>query len=78
MTKRCGSISLTGAQCTLPLWHGGLHRAPGKEWLIPYEQPICSRCGRRQSRHGDDGRDAQCPDGFAPLEGEPNGNRLDV
>jgi hypothetical protein len=29
---------------------------------------ICSRCLRRQSRHGPNGRDAECPDGFVPRE----------
>lgn len=68
LRELCGAVNSTGVRCTMPRWHGGLHRAPAVEWLTnPRDEPICSRCGRRQSRHGEDGRDAQCPDGFAPL-----------
>ena len=33
--------------------------------------PVCSRCLRRQSRHGAGGRDAECPDGFVPRADGP-------
>ena len=69
---QCDSLSGTGLRCTLPRWHGGLHRATGQEWLTnPRDQSMCSRCLRRQSRHGLDGRDAECPDGFVPREDHP-------
>ena len=32
--------------------------------LAAVADPVCSRCLRRQSRHGAGGRDAECPDGF--------------
>lgn len=36
--------------------------------LATAPDPVCSRCLRRLSRHGADGRDAECPDGFVPRE----------
>jgi hypothetical protein len=59
-SAQCDSTSSTGLRSTLAAPHAGLHRAPGHA----SEDPVCSRCLRRRSRHGAGGRDAECPDGF--------------
>jgi hypothetical protein len=68
----CASLSSTGLRCTLPSRHGGMHRAPGQEWITPPStDPVCSRCLRSRSRHGAGGRDAECPDGFVARDDSP-------